>query len=109
MNAIACGSFHTIARTESCKLFSWGVGKYGRLGLGDERDQPTPKEIHHGALKQEAEEYQIACGWAFSIAISKRGVFTRGEEERKVNWDFRTQVIKASHVLSMDLEAIAHG
>lgn len=34
---VACGSAHTLACTADGRLFSWGEGAGGRLGLGDER------------------------------------------------------------------------
>lgn len=40
---VACGRYHTIARTANGLVFTWGGGKNGRLGHGDEkiRAQPT--------------------------------------------------------------------
>lgn len=40
---VACGRYHTIARTTTGLVFTWGGGKNGRLGHGDEkiRSQPT--------------------------------------------------------------------
>jgi E3 ubiquitin-protein ligase HERC3 len=42
---IACGTNHTLCLTEKGHVYSYGAGSYGRLGLGDESDQATPKEI----------------------------------------------------------------
>lgn len=40
---VYCGRYHTIARTTTGLVFTWGGGKNGRLGHGDEkiRAQPT--------------------------------------------------------------------
>lgn len=40
---VFCGRYHTIARTTTGHVFTWGGGKNGRLGHGDEkiRAQPT--------------------------------------------------------------------
>ncbi len=34
VNNVACGFSHTIASTKNGKVFSWGYGKFGALGLG---------------------------------------------------------------------------
>lgn len=42
---IACGSAHSAAITSSGNLFTWGKGRYGRLGHGDSEDQLKPKLV----------------------------------------------------------------
>lgn len=49
------------------KVYVWGLGQGGRLGLGDEKEQPKPKVVK--AL-QSSEIRFIACGVAHSIAVS---------------------------------------
>ena len=39
---VAAGYMHTLARTASGKIYSWGNGEEGRLGLGDEDDRVEP-------------------------------------------------------------------
>ncbi|KAF5270348.1 hypothetical protein FQR65_LT05536 [Abscondita terminalis] len=39
---IACGGAHSAAITSSGQLFTWGKGRYGRLGHGDSEDQLKP-------------------------------------------------------------------
>jgi alpha-tubulin suppressor-like RCC1 family protein len=39
---VAAGYMHTLARTASGKIYSWGNGEQGRLGLGDEDDRVEP-------------------------------------------------------------------
>nr|XP_022903495.1 E3 ubiquitin-protein ligase HERC2 isoform X1 [Onthophagus taurus] len=42
---IACGGAHSAAITSSGQLFTWGKGRYGRLGHGDSEDQTKPKLV----------------------------------------------------------------
>uniref|UniRef100_A0A6P7FTJ3 HECT-type E3 ubiquitin transferase n=1 Tax=Diabrotica virgifera virgifera TaxID=50390 RepID=A0A6P7FTJ3_DIAVI len=42
---IACGGAHSAAITSSGHLYTWGKGRYGRLGHGDSEDQLKPKLI----------------------------------------------------------------
>eukprot|EP00511_Aplanochytrium_stocchinoi_P005208 CAMPEP_0204830374 /NCGR_PEP_ID=MMETSP1346-20131115/8500_1 /ASSEMBLY_ACC=CAM_ASM_000771 /TAXON_ID=215587 /ORGANISM="Aplanochytrium stocchinoi, Strain GSBS06" /LENGTH=507 /DNA_ID=CAMNT_0051960567 /DNA_START=80 /DNA_END=1603 /DNA_ORIENTATION=- len=46
---VACGAAHTIAMDDQGRLYSWGFGAYGRLGLKNNKDQhqPEPIEIFH--------------------------------------------------------------
>ncbi|XP_015761369.1 PREDICTED: E3 ubiquitin-protein ligase HERC2-like [Acropora digitifera] len=36
---VSCGAFHSAALTDSGEVFTWGKGKCGRLGHGDNRDR----------------------------------------------------------------------
>ncbi len=40
---IAIGQRHSMALTEEGKVWVWGTGDDGRLGLGDEKDRPFPE------------------------------------------------------------------
>ena len=42
---VAAGAEHTAAVTESGKLYGWGWGRYGNLGLGDRNDRLVPGEV----------------------------------------------------------------
>ncbi|XP_046386640.1 E3 ubiquitin-protein ligase HERC2 isoform X3 [Ischnura elegans] len=42
---IACGGAHSAALTSSGEAYTWGKGRYGRLGHGDSDDQPRPKLV----------------------------------------------------------------
>ncbi|KAJ8604222.1 hypothetical protein CTAYLR_009776 [Chrysophaeum taylorii] len=42
---VACGAAHTLARTSSGRVFAWGHGAGGRLGLGDCNDRIEPAPI----------------------------------------------------------------
>ncbi|KAJ8028688.1 E3 ubiquitin-protein ligase HERC2 [Holothuria leucospilota] len=56
---IACGGAHSAAITSSGELYSWGKGRYGRLGHGDSDDQLRPKLVE--ALKG-FRVIDVACG-----------------------------------------------
>lgn len=43
---IACGGAHSAAITSSGQLFTWGKGRYGRLGHGDSEDLLKPKLVN---------------------------------------------------------------
>lgn len=42
---ISCGGAHSAALTARGELFTWGKGRYGRLGHGDGEDQLRPKLV----------------------------------------------------------------
>ncbi|XP_038055580.1 E3 ubiquitin-protein ligase HERC2-like [Patiria miniata] len=56
---IACGGAHSACMTSSGELFTWGKGRYGRLGHGDSEDQLRPKMVD--ALKG-FRVVDVACG-----------------------------------------------
>ncbi|XP_052796353.1 E3 ubiquitin-protein ligase HERC2-like isoform X2 [Mya arenaria] len=57
--AIAAGGAHSACITSSGELFTWGKGRYGRLGHGDSDDQSRPKLVE--ALKG-CRVLDVACG-----------------------------------------------
>lgn len=42
---IACGGSHSAAITVHGELYTWGKGRYGRLGHGDNEDRLAPKVV----------------------------------------------------------------
>ncbi|XP_074649618.1 E3 ubiquitin-protein ligase HERC2-like [Tubulanus polymorphus] len=56
---IAAGGAHSAAITASGELYTWGKGRYGRLGHGDSEDQTKPKLVE--ALKG-YRVIDVACG-----------------------------------------------
>lgn len=42
---IAAGGAHSACITASGELYTWGKGRYGRLGHGDSEDQLKPKLV----------------------------------------------------------------
>lgn len=43
---IACGGAHSACITAAGQLYTWGKGRYGRLGHGDSEDQLIPKLVN---------------------------------------------------------------
>ena len=71
VRTVASGENHVVASTRDARVFSWGVGKNGRLGLGrNDRDQPVPQEIVN---MRGREVLHIACGPTSSACVL-RGV-----------------------------------
>jgi alpha-tubulin suppressor-like RCC1 family protein len=58
---IACGGMHTLLLDEAGKVFAFGSGANGRLGLGNTTTIAKPAEI--AALSPVAVK-NIACGWS---------------------------------------------
>lgn len=89
---IACGADHTFAIVtvwsaalmEPGRLFAWGLGSYGALGIGSWADCFTPTEVWFPEEDAEAQRrvvsvYQVAAGTKHSVALTTTGsVFTWG-------------------------------
>eukprot|EP00897_Mesotaenium_endlicherianum_P004127 jgi/Mesen1/3742/ME000204S03010 len=67
---LAAGAEHTAAVTEEGKMYGWGWGRYGNLGLGDRKDRLVPEEVV--ALQGETTK-MVACGWRHTIAVAESG------------------------------------
>ena len=65
----ACG-FHTGCLTEDGKVYTWGEGKFGRLGGGNENHCHTPRLVESLIGKSIK---QIACGGFHTAAITDDG------------------------------------
>ncbi|KAL7506841.1 hypothetical protein ACHAXN_004063 [Cyclotella atomus] len=74
----ACG-FHTGCLTDSMEVYTWGEGKFGRLGHGAERNCHTPRLVESLLGKRPR---QIACGGFHSAVITQDGkMYTFGGGE----------------------------
>jgi alpha-tubulin suppressor-like RCC1 family protein len=67
----SCGGAHTAVLTESCALFTFGRGRNGRLGLGDNKWRDTPHEVT--GFPQGVGVAQVVCGWNFTVARTVSG------------------------------------
>eukprot|EP00941_MAST-03F_sp_MAST-3F-sp1_P005053 g5053.t1 len=93
----ACG-FHTACLTEHGNVYSWGEGKFGRLGHGNERNQLAPRLIQ--ALRDDNVS-EVSCGGFHTAAISETGkILTWGGGEHgqlghgdKINRTVPTEVM----------------
>lgn len=70
ITALALGSVHSCAINADGELFTWGKGKDGVLGHGDEADQPTPKRVE--ALEG-VKVTQVACSYSHTVALDADG------------------------------------
>lgn len=71
---VACGRYHTLALTSTGEVFSWGGGKNGRLGHGDEKIRTLPTKV----MAFQTSVFSIACGYHSSVAITADGVYSWG-------------------------------
>ncbi|TMW65498.1 hypothetical protein Poli38472_008140 [Pythium oligandrum] len=85
---IAVGSRHVLAIHQTGKLYTWGVGSFGRLGgvRTEHKSEPSPandddidawhKDIHTPQVVVALEELRFreaGCGFGHSLALSTRG------------------------------------
>ena len=76
MVQIACGGLHTAVLSDSGQVFTFGLGKDGRLGHGNERDQLAPKLVDS---LQRFTVTQVLCGGHHTAALSDEGrIYTWG-------------------------------
>lgn len=67
---VVCGELHTAALTDDGRVFTWGLGKDGRLGLGTTESRHVPAEVRFGpgvVVKQ------VACGGLHTAALTSDG------------------------------------
>jgi RCC1 and BTB domain-containing protein len=74
----ACG-FHTCCLDDAGDVFSWGEGKFGRLGHGTERNCHTPRLIESLLGKKPK---QVSCGGFHTAVCTEDGhLYTFGGGE----------------------------
>jgi hypothetical protein len=66
----SCGGSHSMALTESGRVYSWGYNYWGQLGIGNTINSNTTKLIDLNAIIIE----RISCGLCHSLLLSKDGV-----------------------------------
>ena len=73
---VSAGGYHSLVLTESGDVFSFGMGRYGRLGHGDEESQYLPKLVEALKGKKVVEVGLEAVGFddrALHIALAVSG------------------------------------
>ena len=79
---ISCGEAHSLALTNNGKVYSWGFGSNGQLGLGFCEDSFEPGEglknsMRYKPVKIEALDEEkicnIKCGKTFSMFVDNKG------------------------------------
>eukprot|EP00002_Diphylleia_rotans_P012394 TRINITY_DN2423_c0_g2_i3.p1 TRINITY_DN2423_c0_g2~~TRINITY_DN2423_c0_g2_i3.p1 ORF type:complete len:371 (+),score=65.24 TRINITY_DN2423_c0_g2_i3:87-1199(+) len=74
---IVCGKTHSMARTDSGDVFTWGYGQHGQLGHGSEEYEFIPKFVKK---LLGSKVIWIAAGQSHSLAISDDGAaYTWGD------------------------------
>ena len=74
---VSAGDRHSLVLTESGDVFSFGDGKLGRLGHGDNEDQHVPKVVE--ALRGKG-AVQVSAGSFHSLVLTESGdVFSCGD------------------------------
>ncbi len=81
---ISCGLYHTVARTTTGKLYAWGYGGYGQLGVGDWTDRHAPTLVASTSNNTVGTEIiMVATGQYHTIALSSQGeVYTWGDNSK---------------------------
>lgn len=72
VTAVAAGEAHTLLLTGDGRVYSWGRGTLGRLGLGSEQDQLFPAQVKF-ALQDSVRIVGIAAGAYHSLALADDG------------------------------------
>lgn len=76
VQSVSAGSTHAAAIAHEGQVFTWGRGKYGRLGLGDRDDRMVPTLVE--AFSAVATDY-VACGREHTVfGLSSGDVYTAG-------------------------------
>mmetsp|Transcript_12459 Transcript_12459/g.33630 ORF Transcript_12459/g.33630 Transcript_12459/m.33630 type:complete len:591 (-) Transcript_12459:169-1941(-) len=69
---VSCGRYHTVALTRAGHVYSWGGGKNGRLGHGDEKIHTSPVRVEAFVLNG-VRVTAIASGYHSNLALSESG------------------------------------
>jgi alpha-tubulin suppressor-like RCC1 family protein len=63
--------FHTVAVTKEGELYSWGKGRYGVLGHGDQADRSVPEKIACEGM--DSPVLDVSVGDGFTVALTDDG------------------------------------
>jgi len=66
VTSVSCGDAHS-AVVCAGKVYSWGTGKWGRLGLGDEEDRNVPTIVDLG----EEVAVEVCCGSYHTLVLTE--------------------------------------
>eukprot|EP00762_Andalucia_godoyi_P006478 ANDGO_02934.mRNA.1 Ultraviolet-B receptor UVR8 len=79
ITSICAGSGHSAAISDDGRVYIWGWGEHGQLGLGDLGNQLTPRWIEY---LQGKNVRAVACGEAHTMALTESGeLFSWGNGE----------------------------
>jgi alpha-tubulin suppressor-like RCC1 family protein len=66
---VACGAEHVVALASDGRLFSWGQNENGQLGLGDNRQRQSPREIYTFPSTSKVVK-DVTCGHTHTLAVT---------------------------------------
>eukprot|EP00736_Rhodelphis_marinus_P011569 Rmarinus@m.5200 len=69
---VSCGRYHSAALTEDGEVYTWGGGKNGRLGHGDELNQSSPRLVESLA-NAPFNVLQLTCGYHSTAIVTDSG------------------------------------
>jgi alpha-tubulin suppressor-like RCC1 family protein len=89
--SVSTYEYHTACITKTGEVFTWGNGKYGRLGHGDESDQETPKCVEaligvNAKQVSSGRSHTAVCtedGQMYTFGKGKEGQLGHGDTEDK--------------------------
>lgn len=70
---VACGTEHSLALSLDGTVWSWGRGRNGRLGHGNEADCKEPTIIKSLIVSDEQRIVQVCCGDSHNLALNAEG------------------------------------
>ena len=82
VSGIACGNNFSLLWTDDGEAYSWGCGRHGVLGHGDDSDKNTPTVISSFKIGN-VKVVHMSAGFAHSGAVSSDGrlfMFGKGED-----------------------------
>ena len=97
--AVAAGSWHTAAITDSGELWTWGDNNAGQLGAGDTRDRHLP--VKAAAVPARVSETHIPLCWF----PGRRASSSLGEAFLAVRWGSKIPVPRECGVMRSQLAA----
>ncbi|NXL79048.1 RCCD1 protein, partial [Leptocoma aspasia] len=69
VSAVSCGSRHTAVVTRGGELYTWGWGKYGQLGHGNNTSSDRACRVEHLVAKGLRVE-EVVCGpWTTYVRV----------------------------------------
>jgi alpha-tubulin suppressor-like RCC1 family protein len=113
---IACGSHHYAVITEAGALYTWGCGKHGRLGHGEDTDITEPKLVEFfESLGTKVRD--VALGVAHTVVVLDNddvytfgcGMFGRLGHGREADEFLPRRVEKLKEVIQVSIRRIAAG
>ena len=70
---VAAGDYHTMAVGVNGRLWAWGWGSSGKLGLGDTNDRLVPTLVGAEEVFGGSQVRTIACGNVHTLAVTEAG------------------------------------